>query len=673
MRFVWVLLASCTLLIAGCSVSTIASHPSPPTPNPEPANTKPFSGKVMGGQQPIVGAQIYLLAVSTSGYGNESTSLLLSTGPDNTSGGVNGWYYATTNSSGQFTIGVSDFACTAGEQVYLYSLGGNPQVAGTNNDAGLMAVLGQCGAGSTFTGLPALVQMNEVTTVAAAWALAGYATDATHISGPNTTAAATGMANAALNAANLASLSTGMALTTTPGGNGTVPQAKINTLANILASCINTASAGCSTLFLYAKNAGGTEPTDTATAAINIAHNPGANVTLLYPLATASAVFQPTLSSPPDDWMIGVNYDGGGLCTVCTPSSAPPSTPGALALDSSGNVWVTNYFSEVTELSPTGNALSPAAGFTGGYESYGLTVNSDNSVWVTEEQSSSVNNGDGTIIVLNSSGGVISGADGYSTGGIYFPQAIAADTNGDVWVANYGDGSATLFSWSGSSATAISSSNGFAYGQDCVYTNPPSANENVSCLAGPVAVAIDAKHNAWFPNEGGPDPGTVTSISPDGTAVNLFTSGGSAPDGVATDALGPGAGHVWIANYYSNSVSEIEIPSTGSPIVVSTGYTGGGLTAPNGVAVDGGGNVWVTNFHGDSLTELEGASGNSPGTAISPSSGFGTDGSLVSPFGVAVDESGNLWVSNQGGNTVTEFVGGAVPVKTPLLGPPSLP
>ena len=41
-------------------------------------------------------------------------------------------------------------------------------------------------------------------------------------------------------AANLADLATGAALSTTPAGNGTVPQSTINTIANILATCVNS-------------------------------------------------------------------------------------------------------------------------------------------------------------------------------------------------------------------------------------------------------------------------------------------------------------------------------------------------------------------------------------------------------------------------------------------------
>jgi DNA-binding beta-propeller fold protein YncE len=45
----------------------------------------------------------------------------------------------------------------------------------------------------------------------------------------------------------------------------------------------------------------------------------------------------------------------------------------------------------------------------------------------------------------------------------------------------------------------------------------------------------------------------------------------------------------------------------------------------------------------------------------------------VQPFAVAIDPSGNLWVTNFGGNSVTEFIGVAEPVKTPLIGVPKSP
>jgi hypothetical protein len=61
----------------------------------------------------------------------------------------------------------------------------------------------------------------------------------------------------------------------------------------------------------------------------------------------------------------------------------------------------------------------------------------------------------------------------------------------------------------------------------------------------------------------------------------------------------------------------------------------------------------VTNFNG------------STGAAITPSTGY-TNGSLNYPIGIAVDGSGNLWVASVDGNSITEFIGVAAPVLTPV-------
>ena len=46
---------------------------------------------------------------------------------------------------------------------------------------------------------------------------------------------------------------------------------------------------------------------------------------------------------------------------------------------------------------------------------------------------------------------------------------------------------------------------------------------------------------------------------------------------------------------------------------------------------------------------------------------FSASTELNFPSSLAIDGSGNLWVSN-GGNTIMEFVGLAAPVVTPILG-----
>jgi hypothetical protein len=293
MRFVAVLSSALVLVLTGCAFG--------PTAAPNAVTGLGIQGRLRGGNQPIAGAQVYLLAANTAGYGTVSVSLL--TSGTNGSDSIGG--YVLSDSGGNFTI-TGDYTCTSGQQVYLYAQGGDPG-AGTNTAVGLMAVLGSCPDSGNFLAVSPFINVNEVTTVAAAYALAGFATDATHVSSSGTPLAQTGIANAFANAGNLADMSSGTALTTTPAGNGTVPQTEINTLANILAACVNStgsSSTGCSTLFSNAKSGGstGTTPTETATAAINMVHNPTANVAALFPLQTAVAPFAPMLSYAPSDF-----------------------------------------------------------------------------------------------------------------------------------------------------------------------------------------------------------------------------------------------------------------------------------------------------------------------------------------------------------------------------------
>src|ERR1017187_1491211 len=293
------------LILAGCSINSTSA--------PIADAGLAIHGSVHGGQQPIVGAQVYLLAANTTGYGQPSVSKLsaMSTGYSSSLGA-----YVPTAPDGSFTI-TGDYSCTPNTQVYLYSLGGS-QGGIANPAAGLLAALGNCPSSGNFLSSTPFIAVNEVSTVAAAYAFAGFATDATHVSSSGTPLAQIGIANAFANATNLAGISTGAALAVTPAGNGTAPQSKVNTLANIIAACINSTGpsfTACSTLFSNAESAGaaGTLPTDTATAAINIAHSPGSNVANLYALSTATPPFSPALAAQPFEFTVSLSFTGGGL------------------------------------------------------------------------------------------------------------------------------------------------------------------------------------------------------------------------------------------------------------------------------------------------------------------------------------------------------------------------
>ena len=94
-----------------------------------------------------------------------------------------------------------------------------------------------------------------------------------------------------------------------------------------------------------------------------------------------------------------------------------------------------------------------------------------------------------------------------------------------------------------------------------------------------------------------------------------------------------------MTNSVGNSVDVLS--PTGSALSPASGFTGGGLNVPDGVAIDASGNVWVADG-GAGVTEL------SPnGSALSPANGF-RGGGLNFPDGIAIDGSGNVWVASTG-------------------------
>jgi len=511
------------LLLVGCGFGT----PAPPSPVAGVA----LQGHVFGGQQPVSGSIMQLYAVGNTGNGSLATPLIL-TPP-------------TSGPNGSFSIS-NDYTCPVtapATPVYLTATGGNPGLTGTgtidNTALALVVALGPCNNLQSST----TVSINEATTAAAAWALSPFATSLTNIGATSTNL--TGITNAFLTAAELADPVTGVSPgSTTPAGSS-MESAKLYSLANVLASCVDTngSDGNCSTLFADVTPTTATTPTNTFAAALNVVKNPGYNVSNIFGFGSGTPAFT-GLPSAPADWTITISYD------TCNSGCAT----GAVGIDSSGDVWTAN--TSLFGFSHQGVALSGSPFALPDSYSYGLAIDTGNHIWVSDfvGQGSGVTSG--TIYEYDDSGNLISPSNGYFGGGVQNPYGLAFDSHGQLWISNF---TASEISVLNATGGAVSPASGIA-------AVMPGYNFFSD-------VAIDGDNHAWLASYG-----CYSTNSTNCPVVEVTQATNPVVNEVAVtvptyNVAVDTNNTVWLT---TNGSTLVEINSVGN--LVSSSLTGGGLT-----------------------------------------------------------------------------------------------
>jgi hypothetical protein len=656
-RVLCALLSSVLLsVVAGCGIGPAAA-PQPIT------STFHLEGNVHGGQNPVQFANIYVYVAGKTGNGQAAT-LALKTARQ-------------TDALGNFSIN-SDYNCVTGDQLYIVAQGGDPGLASsasTNPALVMMAVLGECSQVPNISYL----FLNEVTTVAAEWTLAPFiGVDYAHIGASSTNQR--GLGNAMLNARQLVDITTGK-VATLPATLVSEPQ-KIYSLANALVSCINSdGTTACAPLFAAATYAGYAAPTDTFQAAYDIVRNPGKNPATVFALGSGVGAAYQGLGSAPKDWTLSLTIRNTAL-----------ASPTELSVDAGGNAWVSGFNSPLMEFSAQGATLGTFD--TGGYtESYGLAIDPSSNVWLTVSEAPSHDCTSGGVRKYS---GYNSSTPGtllatYANDTVEYPLWVAFDKLGNAFLADYGNSTATVMSNSG---VLFSSSSTSCNGNTVAKGVGGGSLEFPESVAPDAGGSVNVPAGAWFANIG---DSTVTHLDAYGNVL-LRVSCCDAANGVAVDA----AGNAWVASYLNAQLSQI------APAGTYTNYAGngkypvngqnGGLLYPAAVNIDGMQDVFVANYNAaiygvGSFSEFAGTAHTTPtgstvaaGVPLSPNStyqsnsntlivqgGYGLDAGLVQPYTAVPDASGNLWVPDNGSDTVVLFFGIATPVKTPLSPTPTAP
>jgi hypothetical protein len=686
-RTLLAVLASSVIFSAGCAnMSTTA-----PVANPF-STSAALSGKIHGGNQPVVGATVNLWYAGQSG-----AAILAAT----TTTDITGSFTFVKDPTNGNTDSGNEYSCPAGSSdplTYVVGKGGNSQNNGgsqSNTAAVFIAVYGDCKELSASN----FVYMSEVTTAATMAAMQQFFNPVLE----TFTADGTGQQkviidNLSRTVALLASSSTGMSIPSTQLGPATsgganhnininpavtvtaFPEAaKLNTIANIISACVNGATSAdqnCSTLFTAAvppiPNTTNFNPpsftaaTDTLQALYYMFTNPGSgstsNMTTLLGLAGGvGAPYQPTLASAPSDWSIGIYYTSTSTCGTSSGGVGHFfSSPSDVAIDAFDNVWVANSETggNLVEIAAGGAPATCVNLDPGAAQSIALDSNQD--VWV----------GAGSTMYRYSPGGMANGG-GLPAGTLAVPAsgsplAVAADGVGNVYFTSVAGGTGSLYQMAGAASASLPSAINPLQISSTVGASPlrmlpdyrGCTNQTVgsvtTCVPNPVDIWASSGTNSVSEVSPGTGPGSLN-----GFLTNPVTTSGNSY-GISTNH----GANVFVSAIDTGAITQLTF--NGANYVTANGWPVSTSAAATAISIDGRGNVWVPNLTngvgvGSVVAVSTDATLLSPsGTGIQKSSSY-----LNSGRALAVDQAGNVWIVGDGNSFITEIVGSAVPIFAP--------
>ncbi|MGZ3765681.1 MAG: NHL repeat-containing protein [Mucilaginibacter sp.] len=311
------------------------------------------------------------------------------------------------------------------------------------------------------------------------------------------------------------------------------------------------------------------------------------------------------------------------------------------------------------------NGVGKAARFN---HPFGIAVDAAGNAYVTDEGNSVIRKIDPALNVTTFAGtpNVIGSANGVDTVASFNkPFGIAVDASGNVYVADAGNNQVRAITPAGLVSTfAGTGAAGTVNGLDTATFNSP------------LSVTVDGSGNVYVADYGND---LIRKISPAGVVSTLAGTGAAGadngagtkatfnlPEGVAVD----GSGNVYVADNGNNLIRKITPDGTvstlaGSGSAGSANGTGvaASFNSPFGIAVDASGNVYVADAGNNQIRKI------SPAGVVTTFAGSGIKGagnatgaaaSFNTPSGVAVDAAGNVYVADENNNMIRKITAAGV-------------
>ena len=371
-------------------------------------------------------------------------------------------------------------------------------------------------------------------------------------------------------------------------------------------------------------------------------------------------------------------FSGDGAAAT----AARLSFPSSVAVDGSGNLYIADRNNRrIRKVDSSGNISTVAGtgtstGFSGDggaataaqlHSAYGVAVDGSGNLYIADRDNHRIRKVDSSGNISTVAGGAIGDGGAAVAARLNGPRDVAPDGSGNLYIADRGNHRIRKVDSSGNIST-VAGTGTSGFGGD-------GGAAGAARLNHPVSVALDGSGNLYIA-----DPvnqrirkvdssGNISTVA--GTGTSGFSGDGGAataaqlnyPYGVAVD----GSGNLYFADWLNQRIRKVD--SSGNITTVagtgtSSGFSGDGgaataarLANPRDVAPDGSGNLYIADTGNHRIRKVD-SSGNITTVAGTGTYGFSGDGGaavaaqLNSPYGVAPDGSGNLYIADAGNQRI---------------------
>jgi hypothetical protein len=306
-----------------------------------------------------------------------------------------------------------------------------------------------------------------------------------------------------------------------------------------------------------------------------------------------------------------------------TGTNATFRLPKGVAVDSSGNVYISDYLNNrIRKITSTGVVTTLAGSGTGQFadgtgtnasfkEPLGIAVDSAGNVYVGDAQNYRIRKITSAGVVTTLAGSSQGFADGTGTNATFNgPSSLVVDSSGNVFVADTVNHRIRKITSAGVVTTLAGSSQGFADGTGA------SASFNY-----PDGIGLDSSGNVYVADQGN---NRIRKITPLGVVTTFAGSGAaSSSNGTGTNAS---------------------------------------FADPRGLVFDSSGNIYIgQENHLIRKITPAGVVTTLAGSSQGSSDGTGTNATFNRPIGLGIDSTGNIYITDLGNSRIRKITLGADP------------